>query len=280
MRFRTDISTAEIPGFIAQMLNITGVEPWVKRIEWLNRENAENEYMGEWLKNRFAVEFALQRWLVKADSIVEDTATPDASTYELLAFATGIASIYHQLRPHAQNRLRGQLLDGLKSETGLLPLQLEVSTITHLVRAGYSVEPHDLEAGGGYDFLASKDGLEVEVECKLLSGDIGRKIHKRLFAKLAHALTPVLTQLFQAASTGLLVRITLPERLTAAPQQHEAIVQSVAKGVVGDGIATDACSVRLYEFEIASSPFAAGLDARQRMRDVQTFIAQQLLQFR
>ncbi len=274
MWFRTDIFTAEIPAFIEQMLSITGAEPWIKRLEWLDRERVDNPYMKEWLHDRFAVELALQRWLPHAESIIKSDAAPDTSTYELMAFATGVASIYQQLSSKAQNRLRGQLLDGLKSETGLLPLQLEVSTITHLVRAGYAVDPHDLEAGGGYDFLASRNGQEVEVECKLISGDIGRKIHKRLHAKLAQALTPTLTQLFQAASTGLLVRVTLPDRLTASLQQHEAIVQSVSNGIVGGGIDTDACSVRLYEFEIASSPFAAGFDARWGSRDVQTFIAQ------
>jgi hypothetical protein len=72
----------------------------------------------------------------------------------------------------------------------------------------------------------------------------------------------------------LLVRITLPDRLTASSSQHEAIVQAVAKGTVGGGIATDACGVRLYEFSIANSPFARGLDARRRMQDVQAFVAQ------
>lgn len=272
IRFRTDIYTAEIPGLVERMLGITGPQPWIKRFKWLDRELADNPYMEGWLNDRFGLELALRRWLVSAEQGLANGALPDAGTYELLAFASGVSSIYPQLSAKAQNRLRGQLLDGLKSDTGLLPLQLEVSTITHLVRAGYTVEAHDLEAGGGFDFLASKDGQEVEVECKMLSGDIGRQIHKRPCAKLCHLLTPVLSQLLEAASTGLLVRITLPGRLTPAPQQHEAIVQAVAKGVVGGGIATDDCNVRLYEFEIASSPFAAGLDARQKMRDVQSFV--------
>ncbi len=273
MRFRTDIYTAEIPGLIERMLGITGPEPWVKRLEWLDRELAENPYMEGWLKDRFGLEFALQRWLVSAEQGMVSDARPDADTYELLAFATGVASIHPRLSAKAQKRFRGQLLDGLKSDTGLLPLQLEVTTITHLVRGGYAVEVHDLEAGGGFDFLATKGGQEVEVECKMLSGDIGRQIHKRPYAKLCQRLTPVLERVFEAASTGLLVRITLPGRLTQAPQQHEAIVQAAATGLVGGGIVTDACTVRLYEFEIASSPFAAGLDARQRMQDVQSFVA-------
>lgn len=158
IRFPTEIHTAEIPQQVEQMLRITGEQPLIKRLEWLDRELAENPYMEGWLADRFVLEFAFQRWLAQDDLSAIDQALRDKSTYELMAFVTGITSIYPQLSAKAQNRLRGQLSDGLKSDTGLLPLQLEVSAITHLMRAGYSVEANDLEAGGGFDFLAKKDG--------------------------------------------------------------------------------------------------------------------------
>ena len=46
----------------------------------------------------------------------------------------------------------------------------------HLMSQGYDVGFHDLEGGAGHDFQASKDGAVIEVECKFISGDIGRKI--------------------------------------------------------------------------------------------------------
>ena len=68
------------------------------------------------------------------------------------------------------------LVDGLQSDKGLLPLQHEMTTITHLLLNGFNVTCHDLENNGGFDFLASRDGVEVEVECKMVSGDIGKQL--------------------------------------------------------------------------------------------------------
>lgn len=274
MRFQTEISFAEVPLAIDRMVGITGTGPWIKRLDWLKREGEENPFMHQWLNDRFGIELALRRRLSSADSGENSGVVMGPDAYELAAFASSVVSIHEQLSGKGQKRLRGQLLDGLKSDTvGLLSLQLEVSTITHLVRAGYDVEPHDLEVGSGFDFLAVRDGQETEVECKLLSADIGRKVHRRHFAKLARTLSPTLEQLFRTAVKGLLVRITLPDRLTPGLDRHAAIVDSVGKGVLGGGCDSRICGVSLLEFSIEGSPFAAGLDARKNSSNVQAFVA-------
>lgn len=197
----------------------------------------------------------------------------DHGLYQLAAFSTGVMSLHDQLSTGGRKRLTGQLFDGLKSDSGLLSLQLEVSTITHLVRAGYDVQANDLENGRGFDFLASKDGLDVEVECKLVSADIGRKIHRRHSAKLLHALTPALEQAFGTGIRGLVVQITLPGRLTVAPAQHEAIVRAVRVGLLAGTADEPACTVRLHDFQMEASLFAARRGAQQHVKEVRDLVA-------
>ena len=260
MRFRTDVNRAEIPELLDRMVQITGGDPWAKRFEWLLRESAENPVMGEWLDDRFSMEQALWRALTAESEQILQGGRLNQGAYELAAFAAGLVSLYEGSTDHARKRLRGQLLDGLKSDSGLLGLQLEISTVAHLVRAGCDVHAHDLEAGGGFDFLVTRDGKEVEVECKLASADIGRKIHRRQAAKLFHSVSVAVGAAFASATGGLLVLVTLPDRLTPALAQHDAIVDAVRLALLGTTEHREACTVQLHRFDIARSPFAAGLD--------------------
>lgn len=259
MRFPVEIHEADAPLMLERMLQITGHEPWTKRLEWLAREADENRYMIDWLRERFGLEWELHASIQSDDLQGKGKfRVNSAARYELAAFAAGVVQIYEGLTLNGRNRLRGMLLDGLKEEKGLLPLQHEVSTAVHLVRLGFDVEFHDLETGGGFDFLAKRGNAEVEIECKMFSADVGRKIHRRLSAKLFKVLGPTLDQVFQTATRGLLVRITIPERLTPSPQQHEGIRRTVERALIAASpFESEDCVVTVQDFAIEGSPFAA-----------------------
>lgn len=65
----------------------------------------------------------------------------------------------------------------------ITPVGLKVAA--HLKSRGFSACFHDLESGGGFDFLAFSNTIHLEVECKFLSADIGRKLHRRRVYDLA-----------------------------------------------------------------------------------------------
>jgi len=259
MRFQVEISESYVPLLLEQLLQIVGVEPWMKRFEWLAREVDENRHMSDWLRARCNIEWELGSAIANGDLVKPDTfRIRDIGRYELAGFAAGIVQIYRGLSHFGQNRLRGQLLDGLKSDKGLLSLQHEIATAVHLVRAGFDVDFHDLESGGGYDFLARNNEVEMEIECKMFSADIGRKIHRRLSAKLFNVLEPFLTQISRGASRGMVIRVTLPDRLTKNPAQHDSIRRAVEFGVMAGGrYKSEHCDVSLIDFNIEESPFSA-----------------------
>ena len=69
----------------------------------------------------------------------------------------------------------------------------EMATAAHLMRRHCDVEFHDLETGGGFDFLANRAGATLEVECKMVSGDLGRQIHRKRVLELQERLQRVVT---------------------------------------------------------------------------------------
>lgn len=259
MRFQVDIRESDVPLLVEQLLHIVGVEPWSKRFEWLAREVDENRHMAEWLRARCNIEWELGAAIANGDLLKPELfRIHNLGRYELAGFCAGLVQIYSGLSAVGQNRLRGTLLDGLKSDKGLLSLQHEIATAVHLVRAGFNVDFHDFESGGGYDFLAKNDGIELEVECKMFSADIGRKIHRRLSSKLFNVLEPVINQIFRGVSKGLVIRIALPDRLTPAPTQHNGIRRAVELGVLAGGVyKSEYCDVSVVDFNIANSPFSA-----------------------
>jgi hypothetical protein len=228
MRFSTEVRDVELPSLINEFVQIVGAATLQKKFEWIARENSENPYMSEWLLEYHGLEATLA-------SVIEEiqrtgkvpSGLPSREHYDLYSFIAGVVNIYRGLSDRAKNRLRGMLWDGLNTDKGLASLAHEITTATHLAHLGFDVEFHDLEHGGGFDFIATKNEVALEVECKVFTADIGRQIHKRRLLTLYKTLMPVLQQIHRDATLGIIVRITLPGRLTPSLDQAKQIVDTV-----------------------------------------------------
>lgn len=258
MKFSIDIHDTEVPLLLDGLIQITGAEPWKRRFEWLHREISENPFMEEWLRERCSIEWTFNEILRSRDLVSQRPFRVDnIAQYELLAFAAGIVRSYEHLSDRGRRRLRGVLLDGLKEDKGLLSIQHEMSTAVHLMSRGFDVEFHDMENGGGFDFVARKDNFEIEVECKMFSADLGRKIHRRRSAVLFKVLADVLTQTFRSSSIGMIVTVRIPDRLTPSPEQLNGIERTLRSGILNGNTLTqsDCCDVQVLDFSIDDSPF-------------------------
>jgi hypothetical protein len=84
------------------------------------------------------------------------------------SFLIGLGQTIPHLSEAAQKRLRGRLIGGLKTD-GLTSLNHEMRVAALLNTFGCDVNFHDFETGSGFDFLATKDSTEYEVEVKSVS---------------------------------------------------------------------------------------------------------------
>lgn len=245
---------------LSQFMDVAGIAAWDKKIAWLKQELTDNPHMEEWLREYHGTELRLCELLVEInDSGKYPQTTSDEPLYELLSFAAGFVRIYDNSSDKGKKRLKGMLLDGLKTDKGLASLKHEISTAIHLMIRDFDVEFHDLENDkGGMDFIARGNGIELEIECKVFTGDLGRKIIKRHALTLYNILLPKLEKIYQSASRGILIRITIPDRLTRSPSQHHEIVDSVSSAVLRGSLKThtEVCDVEVHDFEISESPFS------------------------
>jgi len=270
VKFSVEIRDTEVAQLLQALTNITGPEAWLRRFEWLQRELSENPLMEDWLRERCAIELAMREVQSNAPLIPNQPLKLNTrDQYELVAFAAGTVQCYEHLSEGGRRRLRGVLLDGLKEDKGLLSIQHEITTAIHLMSRGFDVEFQDMEHGGGVDFIARKDNVEIEIECKMFSADLGRKIHRRRSAMLYKALTNVLAETYNSATKGLIVAVTIPDRLTPAPEQHREIEKAVRTGLLRGKALTQMghCTVRIWDFLINDSPFNKNKASEKLSRD-------------
>lgn len=237
---------------------IIGLEPWLKRYRSLKQQLRANPLLEPYVQERHALELTFgamleageQRGFLTLDDFTDDR-------YNLVSFLVPIAMIYERLSDTGRKRLAGMLRDGLKTDKGLLPLQNEIETATHLLLQGFDVDFRDIETGGGFDFLAMRGDVELEVECKSASGDLGRKIHRRQMIDLSWHAHPAVMHALGAVDGGRFIRVQVPSRLPADARELDEIAQAIDAALRTGHAAEDPnrCGVSVEAFDLSTTPF-------------------------
>jgi hypothetical protein len=125
------------------------------------------------------------------------------------------------------------------------------------MKRGFEVEFTDLEGRERYDLLASNGRIQIEIDCKAPSGDVGRRIHKWRFRTFANELIPLLRELTERGE-GHLVQLTIPGNLHGDRDFERDLVEETARVIQGKIKGEDEeprSTVSVRSFEIADSPF-------------------------
>jgi hypothetical protein len=169
-----------------------------------------------------------------------------------------LVKVYERLSEKGRTRLAGSVRDALKNTTGLVSVETELRMAAHLMQKGFDVDFTDLEQRERFDLLASKAGIEIEVDCKSVSADVGRSIHGRRFRDFVARLR-ALRQLSQH-SGGLLVHIKIPDNLHDDARDLAVETNSAISDALKNDISIDRSAsvgnVRVRAFDLWESPFS------------------------
>jgi len=97
-------------------------------------------------------------------------------------FLLGLGQTIPALSEKGKAVLLGRIKKGL--DEGLWPLRHELAVAANLNKRGWDIGFHDLEEGGAFDFLVTKDGMTYEVEAKAISAFTGWPIKPENLDKL------------------------------------------------------------------------------------------------
>ena len=130
-----------------------------------------------------------------------------------LNFAAIVVEVYPRLTPKGQRALDGRLRDALKAENGFAPVCVELDLAQRLMDAGYDVTFPDLDGTGQFDLMISRGAVTAEIECKSISADAGRQIHRKDFYRFMYAIQPALEAQLELRRKEV-VLVTLKGRLS------------------------------------------------------------------
>ncbi|MEP4379609.1 MAG: hypothetical protein ABJ215_18160 [Alphaproteobacteria bacterium] len=211
---------------------IAGAKNWKKRFESFDTQIKSNPFYEEYIVDRFPLEISLQDFLSWRKSTGRNYRVPiDADEAALFGFIGMTSRIHQRLSSQGKVRLEGAIRDALKNDSGLAPVAFEFVVAAHLMHRGFSVEFVDLEGTEKFDLLCERDGSFLEVECKNLSGDAGRPIHRKRLVQLGAAIQNIVGEDRKREAGIELVKVTLEKRLEGRTEHQLSIANAVAESL-------------------------------------------------
>jgi len=179
MRISLPTVTSELIPYLPRFLKLVGGDAWQKRRRQLVHDMRRSDTQIKIVSDYHWLEIFLSE---QADAVasrgrLDEPTMPE--DFAVLQFAAMVVEVFDRLSPRGQNSLQGRLRSALAAETGFAALYLEFDMARRLFDEGNEVEFSDLEGTAQYDLLFSNERISGEVECKSLSADAGRKIHRK-----------------------------------------------------------------------------------------------------
>lgn len=210
MRFEIPRDLLGLERYLDRFVALAGGKRWWKRVNQLDRDGKRSLPQAKiiadyhWLEMELSAQFSILR---KNGRLLPQEIFPQSMA--TLMFAAMVVEVHQRLDSAGRVHLEGRLRDGLK--TGYPALFLEMDTALMLLGEGFEVEFPDLEGRSAFDLLFWRGAIEGEVECKSLSADAGRKIHRKDFYRFIDALAPVITARAEGGADEVLI-VTVEDR--------------------------------------------------------------------
>jgi hypothetical protein len=195
---------------LPEFIDLVMSDRWVKRIRQLVDEAKRSPFAAKivedyhWLE----LELAQQQFILDNEGDLRPQLIgPD--TAAALMFAANAVEVYRGLPSTGRKALNGRLRDALNTNFAGLFLELDVAHT--LLQADYEVSFPDFEGAEQFDLSFRRGSSEMALECKSISVDAGRKIHRRNFYRFMISLQDVIVE--RAHSDQCIVIATLEDRL-------------------------------------------------------------------
>ena len=225
MRISTDLYADELVEAVRWFMQLA-MDDIANRLHSLAMEAQGNQLLSRHYGETFKLELAMATIFAE---VARGALPPlEGSLAEAYSFIAMYYRVHQNLTERGKRRFEQQLRSYYNQAYGFRPLAFELTIATHFFKAGCDVAFTDTEGTARHEYLVSKDGHELEVECKAISNDAGRMIDRLGLCKVGHALLPLADEHVRSAETKLLT-VTIPERLSnLTSQQIEELAASAS----------------------------------------------------
>lgn len=242
----TEIRIAEATNAYTRFEALIGREKWKYRVDRILKHTAPDGFLREYFlrKYSYAVMLEICAELVTEREELNEYDIIERSLQPAVAFMMQALSLYDACVEEQRDRFLSRVAAALTDADEMRGLQLEMLVAAGIVMRGYSIRIPEIErpAIGDqtrvYDILVENFGEGgIEIECKAIGEDTGRKIrgdHSRNFYEcLRRKLEPVVEEL----TRGIAVVVTVPDRfedVLKTPQRQSALADYICANVRGE----------------------------------------------
>jgi hypothetical protein len=204
-------------------LALVGERRWQQRLEEIRDLSASGRRAGQALRQRHAIELGLDKFRR------HHGATLSVTEALLGQIAAEIPRIATELTRHGRDRLIQSIQLGLTGQNTLIPL-FHLIRIALLQRArGFTVAFSGLDRENPHDLLLTREQIEVEIACDVMTAEEGRGVHRGAWFRLADRIDPDLQTWLAAHPGRYLLKMTLPNGLRGGLHEsgsdHETLSQ-------------------------------------------------------
>lgn len=251
----TELQTWKIPEVYTSFESVIGESHWRRRTAQLTSEIRGNRFLSSYLVQENAIAFQLEHLRqvrLKLGQIpASEFNNPDI--YPAMSFAAQSLGIIKNAPNALGEQFRRRIHGAFGNPSDMHALRLELSAATHFARQGRKISWPETSSRGSFDLLIEDVGPRgLEIECKSISEDKGRRISKREVLDFYAQLWPNISWAKNNLRTGLFAVLTVPSRL---PRQHKERVELAKlfgrQILSGTGLALpNGGSIRIDEFDV------------------------------
>ena len=213
---KVELQTNEIPDVFTRFCSVIDERFWLKRLALIKEATRGHQFLKDYLFEENAIAIALARCsdLVARYGQIPIQETGNRDLYPAISLAAQALSIIDHSSGLEAKRLVQRIRGAFKNPDDMRAIQLEMMAATHFVHRGYPIVWPEMEGAGTFDLLVNNIGISgLEVECKSVSSDKGRKIHRREALEFHQLVKPQLQTVSRNLQMGLAVVLTVPGRL-------------------------------------------------------------------
>lgn len=252
----TELNTADIPAVYRRFAEVVGEKHWRHRVGQIKAAIKGNRLLANHYHQENAIAFALERCgalIAHFGRLPDDPATTRV-LYPAISFAGQVLSMMDLATPLEADRLRKRVEGALNKPDAMRGYLLELGTATHFARRGHKLQWPEMVGLGTFDLLVTDladNGLEIE--CKSISEDKGRSVHRYEALVFHSLLLPELAAIRKTLKVGLSIVLTVPGRLPTRHADRVVLAKRVKQQINMAQSATldDGTAIRISEFDLA-----------------------------
>lgn len=263
-----DVHTAQVPEMFQRFSTAIGEEHWRKRVRQCKQEMKGNIFLREYLIQENEIAFQLDQLSELAHRLgrIPPAEAENRSVYPALALVVQTLSVLDSSAKDDAERFRRRLHGAFKNPADMRGLRLELVAATHFARRGNRISWPETTGTGTFDLLVEGDGrAPLEVECKSIGEDKGRRIHRRELIDFATLLKPHLRSTTSGLRRGLSVVVTVPDRLPSSHRERVDFAKVLGRVIFAGSAChlADGTTVRMTDFDAAQVNTSRRPDPRE-----------------